>query len=66
MSEVDEYIMDGYSIVKETNIYTFMSKKKFNWFAFLAWLFLTGIGALFYLIYYAAKTPKVVKVKNRK
>jgi len=53
----------GYAVIHEDDVYiTLERQKQFSVGWFLIWLFTTGIGALFYIIYYALMSNKKVTI----
>jgi len=57
-----ELIASGYDIIQDTDD-GFVVRTKFNGIAFVLWLFLTGIGALFYLAYHFGKKKEIKTYK---
>lgn len=56
---VDGYLKEGYVVISEGKTFiTLKKRKKFNW-----WLFFLLFG-IFYLIYYAANSDKLVTLKK--
>jgi hypothetical protein len=62
--DIQQYLMNGYSIVSEDNNGVILQEpKKFNWWALIVWtVFTGGPGAAFYIFWFLVRSPKRVSL----